>query len=58
MYWDIRGTAPRILNVGIRWRWVVSFTPRLLYTRDKKTSGTHCIGGGGVGRRAGLEAVA
>jgi len=25
------GTVPRILNMGIRWRWVVSFTPRPLY---------------------------
>jgi len=27
--------APRILNLGTRWRWVVSFTPRPLYLRGK-----------------------
>jgi len=30
-YWGSRGTAPRILNLGTRWRWVVSFTSLLLY---------------------------
>jgi hypothetical protein len=29
------GIAPRILNPGTRWRWVVSFTPRPLYPRSK-----------------------
>jgi len=29
------GTAPRIFNLGTRWRWVVSFTPRPLYPRGK-----------------------
>jgi hypothetical protein len=27
-YWGSGGTAPRILDLGIRWRRVVSFTPR------------------------------
>jgi len=27
------GIAPGILNLGIRWRWVFSFTPRGLYLR-------------------------
>jgi len=27
--------APRILNFGTRWRWVVSFTPQSLYPRGK-----------------------
>jgi hypothetical protein len=27
--------TPRILNLGIRWRWVVSFTPRPLYPLGK-----------------------
>jgi hypothetical protein len=27
------GIAPRILDLGTRWRWVVSFTPRPLYPR-------------------------
>jgi len=25
------GTGPRVLNLGITWRWVVSFTPRPIY---------------------------
>jgi hypothetical protein len=29
------GIAPRILDFGIRWRWVVSFTPRPLYPQGK-----------------------
>jgi hypothetical protein len=30
-----RGIAPRILGLGTRWRWVVSFTPRPLYSQGK-----------------------
>jgi len=30
-YCGSRGIAPCILNLGIRWGWVVSFTPRPLY---------------------------
>jgi hypothetical protein len=45
------GIAPRILNLGTRCTWVISFTPRPLY-KD-----THWIGGC-VGHRAGLDAVA
>jgi len=29
------GIAPRILDLGTRWRWVVSLTTRPLYTRNK-----------------------
>jgi hypothetical protein len=29
------GIAPRILNLGTRWRWVVSFTPSPLYPQRK-----------------------
>jgi hypothetical protein len=29
------GIAPRILNLGTRWRWVVSFTPQPLYPQGK-----------------------
>jgi hypothetical protein len=29
------GTAPRILDLGTKWRWVVSFTPRPLYPQGK-----------------------
>jgi hypothetical protein len=31
--WGSGGIAPRILDRGTRWRWVVSFTPRPLYTQ-------------------------
>jgi len=34
MYWGSIGTAPRILNQGIRWGRVVSFTPWSLYPRS------------------------
>jgi hypothetical protein len=34
-YWGSGGIAPRILNQGTRWRWVVSFTPRPLYPQGK-----------------------
>jgi len=33
--WEIRSTAPSILNLGARWMWVVSFTPRTIYPRRK-----------------------
>jgi hypothetical protein len=29
-YWGSGGIAPRILDLGTRWSWVVSFTPRPL----------------------------
>jgi hypothetical protein len=29
------GIAPRILDLGTTWRWVVSFTPRLLYLQGE-----------------------
>jgi hypothetical protein len=41
------------LNLGTRWRWVVSFTPQLLYPGER-APGTHWIGGW-VGPRAGLD---
>jgi hypothetical protein len=34
-YWGNGGIAPRILDFGTRWRWVVSFTPRPLYPKVK-----------------------
>jgi hypothetical protein len=49
------GILPRILDHGIGWRWVVSFTSRPIYPRER-APGTHWIGGW-VGSRAGLDAV-
>jgi hypothetical protein len=34
-YWGSGGIAPRILDFGTRWRWVVSFTSRPLYPQGK-----------------------
>jgi hypothetical protein len=49
------GIAPRILNLGSRWKWVVSITLGH-FTRRKTAPDTHCIGGW-VGPRAGLDTV-
>jgi hypothetical protein len=35
MYWGSGGIAPRILDLGTRWRWMVGFTLRPLYTQGK-----------------------
>jgi hypothetical protein len=32
-YWGSGGIAPRILDFGTRCRWVVSFSPRPLYSQ-------------------------
>jgi hypothetical protein len=32
-YWECGCIAPRILDLGTRWRWVVSFIPQPLYIR-------------------------
>jgi hypothetical protein len=34
-YWGCGGIAPRILDLGTRWRWVVSCTPRPLCIQGK-----------------------
>jgi len=49
-YWGSGVIVPRILDLGTKCRWVVSFMPR------ERTRGTHWIGGW-VGPRAGLDAV-
>jgi hypothetical protein len=49
------GVDPRFLDLGISWRWVVSFTLRPLYPWERAT-GTHWIGGW-MGPRAGLDDV-
>jgi hypothetical protein len=43
------------LNLGTRWGWMVSVTPRPRFTPGERTPGTHWIGGW-VGPRAGLDA--
>jgi hypothetical protein len=35
MYWGNGGIAPRILDLGTRWRWVVSYTPLPLYSQGQ-----------------------
>jgi hypothetical protein len=34
-YWRSGGIAPRILDLGTRWRWVVIFTPQPFYPQRK-----------------------
>jgi hypothetical protein len=34
-YWGNRGIAPRILDLGATWRWVISFTPSPFYNQVK-----------------------
>jgi hypothetical protein len=46
-----------ILNLGTRWGWVVSVTPRPRFTPGERIPGTHWIGDW-VGPRAGLDAEA
>jgi hypothetical protein len=43
-----------ILDLGTRWGWVVSVTPRPRFSPGERTPGTHCTGGW-VGPRAGLD---
>jgi hypothetical protein len=47
-----RGIALLFLDLGARRGWVVSTTPRPLYSQERP--GTHCAGGW-VGPRAGLD---
>jgi hypothetical protein len=35
-YWGSGSRAQRSLDLGTRWRWVVSFTPRPLYSQGKR----------------------
>jgi hypothetical protein len=43
-----------IHDLGTRWGWVVSVTPRLRFTPGERTPGTHWTGGW-VDPRAGLD---
>jgi hypothetical protein len=43
-----------ILNLGSRWLWVVSITPRSSFSPRERIPGTHWTGGS-VGPRAGLD---
>jgi hypothetical protein len=40
--WGRRGIVPLILNLGIRWRWVVDFRPQLLFAGGRALS-THAL---------------
>jgi hypothetical protein len=42
------------LDIGTRWGWVVSVTPRPRFSPGERTPGTHCTGDW-VGPRAGLD---
>jgi len=44
-YWESRGIATLVLNLGTRLRWVVSFTLRPIYPQGRTlTSDTYCLG--------------
>jgi hypothetical protein len=34
-YWGSGGTSPRILDLGTKWKWMVSFTPQPFYPQGK-----------------------
>jgi len=51
-YWGSGCIAPRYLNLGIRWKRVVSFTMRSLYSRGKSP-----WIGGWVGPREDMDTV-
>jgi hypothetical protein len=54
-YWGSGFIAPRIFDLGTRWRWVVSFTPQSLYPQrksfwyplERRLGGPQCRSGGG-----------
>jgi len=52
-YYGSEGIAPRILKLGTRCRWVVSFTPRSLYPRGKNSEGPLDMRLGGLRSRSG-----
>jgi hypothetical protein len=39
--WRYNSIIPLILNLGIRWRWVVSWTPQLLHNGENKSRWTY-----------------
>ena len=45
IWWQSRGTDTPILNLGARWRFVVKFTPRPIYTRERNPVPTECTVG-------------
>jgi hypothetical protein len=47
------GIAPRIINLGTRWRWVVSSKPRPLYPQGKRPRYPLDRGLGGPRNRSG-----
>jgi len=50
------GITPRILSLSTWWKWVVSFAPRLFYSREKNP--LYPLDRRLGGARAGLDAVA
>jgi hypothetical protein len=53
VYWGGGSTAPLILDLGTRWRWVVSFTPLPRYPQRKSPWYTLDRGLGGPQRHSG-----
>jgi len=52
-YWENGGIALRILDLGTRWRWLVSFKLRPLYPQGKNPWSTLDRRLGGPQRRSG-----
>jgi len=59
-YWGSGGIAPRILKLGARWRFVVSFKLRGRFIPELRDPDTHLIGGWVVGlhKRSGRDGKA
>jgi hypothetical protein len=55
-YWKSGDIAPYVLKLGTRWRWVVSVTPRPLFSSEIRDFGVHWIGDC-VGSKAGIDAA-
>jgi hypothetical protein len=53
VYWGNGGIDPSILDLGTRWRWVISFTPRPLYPQGKSPRYTLDRRLGGLQSRSG-----
>jgi hypothetical protein len=56
-YWGSGSIAPHILNLGIRWRWVINLMPQPLYLRGKNPQYSLDKRLGGL-PRVGLDPVA
>jgi hypothetical protein len=54
-HWESGGIAPRILDLGARWRWVVRYTPRPRYPKGRSPWYPLCRRLGGPQSRSGCS---